>query len=39
VTPEGEPYNADSEADDLARNQAAHQDRGRSDAESESGEG
>jgi hypothetical protein len=36
---EAEPYNADSEADDLARNQAAHQDRGRSDAESESGEG
>lgn len=36
VTPDGEPYNADSDADDLAGDQAAHQDRGQSDAESES---
>ena len=39
VAPDGEPYNADSEAEDLARDQAAHQDRGQREAESESGEG
>jgi len=46
VTPEGEPYaygdlggaeDADAGADDLARDQAAHQDRGQSEAEKEAG--
>ena len=37
VMPDGEPYNADSETDDLAQDQTAHQDRGQSEAESESG--
>ena len=38
-TPDGEPYSADGEADDLARDQAAHQTRGQSTAGTESGEG
>ena len=39
VTPDGEPYSAGGEADDLALDQAAHQDRGQSAAGPESGEG
>ena len=39
VRPDGEPYSVDSESDDLASDQAAHQDRGQRAVEIESGEG